>query len=152
MRESLYFAPVLRTAFHIPSGYRLTAFTGHAGINPLIMRKQLILIALFVALIAGLGLTLQGTLAGLAAVFGGGITVLNLLLTNWHLRRAERQARADAAQNLRILYACAIQRLLATIMLFALGMGLWKLPPLALLGGFIAALTAQYLAATYSKT
>ena len=116
------------------------------------MRKQLILIALFIALAAGAGYYLQGPLAGLAAVFGGGITVINLLLLYWHMRRAEREARADAARNLRILYACAIQRLIATVTLFALGMGLWKLPPLYVLGGFIAALTAQYLAGTNSKT
>ena len=120
--------------------------------SPLIMRKQLILIAILVALVAGAGLYLQGPLAGLAAVFGGGITVINLLLMKWHMRRAEREARADAAQNLRILYACAIQRLIATVMLFALGMGLWKLPPLYLMGGFILALTAQYLAGMNSKT
>ena len=116
------------------------------------MRRQLILIAFFIALLAGAGLYLQGTLAGLAAILGGGITVLNLLLTKWHMRRAEREARADAAQNLRILYACSIQRLIATVSLFALGMGLWKLPPLFVLGGFILALTAQYLAGTNSKT
>jgi F0F1-type ATP synthase assembly protein I len=110
------------------------------------MRKQLILIALFVALVAGVALYLQGVPAALAAVFGGGITVINLLLTNWHLRRAERLARADAAQNLRILFRCALERIVASVVLLSIGLIVLQLPPLAMIGGFGVALAAQYLA------
>lgn len=116
------------------------------------MRKQLILIAFIVALVAGASIYLQGLLAGLAAVFGGGITVINLLLTNWHMRRAEREARADAALNLRILLRCSFERIVASVTLFAVGMIALKLPPLWLVAGFVVALVGQYLAGTNSKT
>ena len=116
------------------------------------MRRQLILIAFSVALLAGAGLYLQGAFAGLAAILGGGITVLNLLLTNWHMRRAEREARADAAQNLRILLRCSFERIVASVSLFAIGMIVLKLPPLWLIAGFGVALTAQYIARTNLKT
>ena len=116
------------------------------------MRKQLILIALFVALVAGAGIILKGPLAGLAAVFGGVITVINLLLLYWYLHRAEREARADAARNLRILLRCAFERIVASVTLFAIGMLVLKLPPLWLIAGFVVALAGQYLAGTNLKT
>lgn len=116
------------------------------------MRKQLILMGLSVAAVAGAGLSLQGVPAGHAAVFGGLITVVNLLLTRWHMRRAEREARADAARNLRILLRCAFERLVASVTLFAIGMIALKLPPLWLIAGFGVALAGQYLAIMNSKT
>ncbi len=116
------------------------------------MRKQLILIAFVVALVAGAGIHFVGPLAGLAAVFGGGITVINLLLTHWHMRRAEQKARADAAQNLRILLRCTFERIVASVTLLAIGMIALKLPPLWLIAGFVVALTGQYLAGMNSKT
>ncbi|MGD8514433.1 MAG: ATP synthase subunit I [Granulosicoccaceae bacterium] len=110
------------------------------------MRKQFIWIAIVIAAAATAVFYAYGTPAALAITGGGGITLINLGLMRWHMGRAERQARADAAQNLRILYACAIQRFVVTVSLFALMMGLWQLPPLAVLGGFGLALATQHLA------
>lgn len=110
------------------------------------MRKQLIWIAIVIAAAATAAFYGYGRAAALGVLGGAGITLLNLGLTRWHMRRAEQKARADAAQNLRILYACAMQRFFATVSLFALMMGLWQLPPLAVIGGFLLALTTQHLA------
>jgi len=116
------------------------------------MRRQLTFLGIFVGLAAGIALYFNGS-AGVAAVlFGGGITVINVLLQHWYMRRAKRQARADAEHNLRLMMSCAIQRFIATVVLFALGMGALKLPPLAVIGGFGVALIAQYVADPNFKT
>jgi len=109
------------------------------------MRKQLILIGIVVLAAAGVGYYFELERGLLAALFGGCITVINVLLLYWHQRRAERVARADAGMNLRILVSCAIQRFFATAMLFAFGLGILQLPPLPLFGGFGVALVAQYV-------
>lgn len=116
------------------------------------MRKQLIWIAIVVAAAATATGYWYAPMTAFGVLGGAGITVLNLGLTRWHLRRAEKTAGADAARNLRILYACAMQRFIATVSLFALMMGPWQLPPLAVLGGFGLALATQYLAQTNFKT
>ena len=116
------------------------------------MRKQLIFIGIFVALAAGTAYILQGMASVWAVLFGGGITLNNVLLQQWHLRRAKTQARANAEHNLRIMMSCALQRFIATAVLFALGMGALQLPPLALLGGFGVALVAQYVGDLNFKT
>lgn len=116
------------------------------------MRRQLIYIATFVVMVAasaGYFLSWPGVAA---ALLGGSIVLINVLLQFWALRKAERQARADAAHNLRIMMRCAMERFVVTIALFALGMGVWKLPPLALIAGFVVALTGQYVAGPNSRT
>ena len=116
------------------------------------MRRQLIYIVIFVvmaAAIAGYLLLWPGIAA---ALLGGSIILINVLLQHRALRKAERQARADAEHNLRIMMRCAFERFVVTIALFALGMGVWKLPPLALIAGFVVALTGQYVAGPNSRT
>jgi len=116
------------------------------------MRRQLIFIGIFVGLAAGIAFYLEGG-AGIAAVlFGGGITLNNVFLQYWYMRRAKRQARADAEHNLRLMMSCAIQRFIATIVLFALGMGALQLLPLAVISGFGVALLAQYVGDPNFKT
>ncbi len=116
------------------------------------MRKQLIyiLIPVFVAaLLSGYLLSWPGLAA---ALLGGSITLINVLLQHRALRKAESHARANAEHNLRIMMRCAFERFIVTIALFALGMGVWKLPPLALIAGFVVALTGQYVAGPNSRT
>lgn len=116
------------------------------------MRRQLIFIGIFVVLAAGGAYWLAGMPALMATLFGGGITLINGFLLHWHHHRAVKSARADAGKNLRILMSCAIQRFIATMVLFALGMGALQLPPLALIGGFGVALVAQYVGDPNFKT
>ena len=115
------------------------------------MRRQLIYIVVFVvvvAVIAGYLLSWPGIAA---AALGGLIVLISVLLQHRALRKAESQARANAEHNLRIMMRCAFERFIVTIALFALGMGLWKLPPLALMAGFVVALTGQYVAGPNSR-
>ena len=116
------------------------------------MRRQLIFIGIIVVLAAGGAYWLAGMQALMATLLGGGITLINVLLLHWHHHRAVRQARADAGKNLRILFRCAMERIVASVALFSIGLIVLKLPPLALIGGFGAALAAQYLAGQKFKT
>jgi len=92
-----------------------------------------IILLVAVAAVAGIG---WGPRAALGAAFGGGIAVVNLLLLRWHAGRADRVAGTDVGRNMRVLYRAALERFLATVILFALGLGAWTLPPLPLLIGF----------------
>lgn len=75
--------------------------------------------------------------SAVAALFGGAMAAVNAGLLYWHLRRAERLAGDSVPRNAQILYRCAAERFAATVLLFALGIGILKLAPLALLSGFI---------------
>ena len=110
------------------------------------MRRQLIYIVVIVVLASAVsGYILSWP--GLAATLLGGLIVLiSVFLQHRALRKAESQARANAEHNLRIMMRCALERFVVTIALFALGIGALKLPPLALIAGFVVALTGQYVA------
>ena len=116
------------------------------------MRRQLIYIVIFVVMAAALSGYFLSWPGVAATLLGGSIILINVFLQHRALRKAERQARADAEHNLRIMMRCAIERFVVTIALFALGMGVWKLPPLALIAGFVVALTGQYVAGPNSRT
>lgn len=116
------------------------------------MRRQLIYIVIPVVLAAALSGYLLLWSGVAATLLGGLIILINVLLQHRALRKAESQARANAEHNLRIMMRCAFERFVVTIALFALGMGVWKLPPLALIAGFVVALTGQYVAGPNSRT
>jgi ATP synthase protein I len=71
-----------------------------------------------------------------AAAFGALIAVTNTLLMRWHIQRAVHTAKADAEKNLSSAYRCVAERWLATIMLFAGGLGALGLDGFPLLSGF----------------
>lgn len=110
------------------------------------MYRQLVYIVIIVVIVAGVASYALSWPGLMAALLGGLIIFINVLLQYWALRKAERQARANAAHNLRIMMRCALERFVVTLALFALAMGVWKLPPLALMAGFVAALVGQYVA------
>ena len=116
------------------------------------MRKQLIYIVIPVVIVASISGYLLSWPGLAASLLGGLIILINVLLQHRALRKAESQARANAEHNLRIMMRCAFERFMVTIALFALGMGVWKLPPLALMAGFVVALTGQYVAGPDSRT
>lgn len=101
------------------------------------MRNILILQVLFVAAGVGLSIWQFDLSVAKATLFGGLITVINSLQLLRHLHRADRVAGCDANRNIRVLYLCAMERLIMTLALFALGMGVLKLTPLAVISGFI---------------
>lgn len=72
----------------------------------------------------------------IAVSYGGMMAVVNSLLRLWYSHRL-KTAGADAGRNIRMLYRCVLERLLATAGFFALGLGPLTLEPLPLLLGFI---------------
>lgn len=100
-------------------------------------RRQLLLqLAALAAVALAYGL-FKGIDSAIAAAYGSAMVIVNALLLFWHMRRAERIDSNSVGRNMRILYRCAAERFVAAVLLFALGIGILKLQPLALLGGFI---------------
>ena len=95
-------------------------------------------LSLLVAAAAGCWL-LWDAIVGIALLFGGLVVIVNGLLQRWQQDRAAQIAGNDPAKNIRYLYRCAAERFIATVALFAAGLGLMALPPLPLLGGYIIA-------------
>ena len=80
----------------------------------------------------------------IAAFYGGSIAIINTLLQKWHLINSVKQV--EASMVLRKVYLCAIQRWIASIIMFAIGFIVLKLPSVALLLGFIIVQLALLLA------
>jgi hypothetical protein len=79
----------------------------------------------------------MGWQAAAALLFGGGVVAIIGGLERWQRQRAARIAGNSPAKNLRYLYRCAAERLIATMALFAAGFGLMVLHPLPLLSGYL---------------
>lgn len=101
-------------------------------------KDWVVALSLLLAAAAGIWLML-GWQAGIALIYGGLVVFANGGLQRWQQQRAAHIAGNDPAKNLRYLYRCAVERFVATVALFAAGLGLMALPPLPLLGGYIIA-------------
>jgi hypothetical protein len=104
-------------------------------------KGRVVELSLLLAAAAGFWLAL-GWKAGIALLFGGLVVYANGWLQRWQQQRAAHIAGNDPAKNLRYLYRCAAERFVATVALFAAGLGLMALPPLPLLGGYFIAQVA----------
>ena len=102
---------------------------------------QIILVGLVTAVLAGM----FGIQAARSALFGGIIVLLNTGLMMLHEKRAAHRAGDDAQRILKYVYLCAAERLLLSLILFAVGLVALKLMPLPLLLGFIAGQLAAFL-------
>lgn len=105
-------------------------------------RKVTVLQIVMVAVVAALFWLAMGWQAGLAALYGSLIVALNTLMQARQLKRADRIAGLSAERNLRYLYRCAAERLIATVVLLAVGIGMLRLEPMPLLVGYIIAQVA----------
>ncbi|QKT03608.1 ATP synthase subunit I [Ectothiorhodospiraceae bacterium 2226] len=89
--------------------------------------------------VAGAYLAMVGAASALAALYGGGIALVGSLIAGWRILRAG----ALAGQNPRVgeveIYMGAAMRFIATLVLLAIGMGLLRLDPLAIIAAFAAA-------------
>ena len=90
-----------------------------------------------VALVAGVFYAISGWNRAGAAGFGGLIATGNLLLLEWRRNRTDSGPALSASQSIRVLYRSALERMGLVVLLFALGMGVLRLEPLALMTGFI---------------
>ncbi len=91
-----------------------------------------------VAAISVVFLVSVSPLAAGACGFGGGIAAVNALLLTRCARRDARAPQRTPQQSLAAVFLCVAQRFLVVTLLFALGLGVLKLKPLALLIGFVA--------------
>ncbi len=78
----------------------------------------------------------QGLLAALSALYGGAIALFSSWLMGWRITKAADAAAHDSNQGAFVIYAGVVQRFLLTLVLMALGMGVLKLAPVAILAGY----------------
>jgi len=113
---------------------------GGAGQTPLdtgIGRLLLLQLALVTA-VSAVFLVISSPVAAGSCGFGGGIAAANALLVARCARRDARARERTPQQSLAAVFLCVAQRFLVVTLLFACGLGVLKLKPLALLAGFIA--------------
>lgn len=96
--------------------------------------RRLLFVQLLLVLSVALGyFVIKNGDSALAAGYGGGIALANTIIMAWRVGRTnDRRAFAE-------LYIGAGLRFALTLLLMALGMGLLKLDPLALIVGFAVA-------------
>lgn len=97
------------------------------------IRNVIIAQVFLVAAAASIYFGWQGPGAGLAALFGGGIALLNSLLLAWRVRRADRVAPERVTA---VMFIGAAQRFALTIAGFALGIAVLELEPVPLIIAF----------------
>lgn len=115
------------------------------------MRSVLITQAM-VAIVAALtGYLWKGGNAALAGLFGALVALINALLLTWRMQQGKRPPHADPQRHLYRFYFSAIERLLVVGTLLALGLGVLKLMPLALLMAFVAGQLALIIAGSLSR-
>lgn len=73
----------------------------------------------------------------IAALGGGGASALNGALLAWGMSRASAHPSLDAHQQLRLMYFYAAERFLAVVTTLGFCLAVFKLSPLAVLGGFV---------------
>jgi hypothetical protein len=109
------------------------------------LRRRFFLQLFLLLLVAGGVFFWKGKVSALAAGFGYGMAIVNALLLHWHMLRAVRLDSPDPHRNLRIMIRCGLERFVVTVGLFTLGIGVWHLPALLLIVGFIIGMAAQYI-------
>jgi len=103
---------------------------------------------LLIAVTAVIFFMIYGGFQAGSAAFGGICASANCLLLEWRRYQADRGQALSAAQSMRLLYRTALERFVLVGVLFALGLGVWRLDPLALLTGFIVGQTALVFTGT----
>ena len=105
-----------------------------AGVMRNILIAQLILTPAVAAVFL-----LKGEAQALAALYGGGISIVNSLLLIRRVVHANEAMSRDPTQDVRSMYFGAMERFAFTLGALALGLGWLKLDPIALLVGFALA-------------
>ena len=93
-----------------------------------------------------LGYALQGEAEAKAALYGGVVALIGTLLLLWRMQRSIQKTLLKAHQHLWLFYRSGLERFLVICVLPAIGMGPFKLVPLAVLVGFVAGQLAWIIA------
>jgi ATP synthase protein I len=101
------------------------------------IRRLAVLQLALVAVTSIVFFTIYGGFQAGSVWFGGLTASLNVGWLLWRRQRADAGRALSAGQSLRLLYRSALERFMLVGLLFALGLGVLKLDPLALLTGFI---------------
>jgi hypothetical protein len=103
------------------------------------LARQVAVLQLTVMLVgAFIAYSMKGTpQIALAVLSGGGVSVLNGALLAWRMTRAALHPAHDAHQQLRLMYFYAAERFLVVVALLGICLAALKLPPLAVVGGFV---------------
>lgn len=121
--------------------------------EPELARKyqRVVIIQLTVtALVTLLLLFYMGKWAAVSAIYGGLISIAAAFFLRSGVARAANLAKEDPGKSMMSLYIGAVQRFVAVVAMFALGMAIFKLEPLLLLIGFAGA-QAGYLLASRTQ-
>jgi len=101
--------------------------------------RQVVLLQMLATLFgASIAYSIKGTPQfAIAVLSGGGISVVNGVLLAWRMVRAATHPAHEANHQLRLMYFYATERFLVVVALLCMSIVVLKLPPLALLGGFV---------------
>ncbi len=112
-------------------------------------RTLLRLILIQVTLIAAAAIMIflkKGTDFGLAALYGGAVSIAGALVSGWRVKLATDDAATDNTLRMAEFYKAVFFRLMIIIALLALGMGVLNMQALGILIGFIAAQLGYFFA------
>jgi ATP synthase protein I len=116
------------------------------------IRRLLLYQVALVAVVSAAFLVIFSPLAAGSSWFGGGIAAVNALLAARCARRDARARERTPQQSLAAVFLCVAQRFLVATLLFAFGLGVLQLSPLALLAGFIAGQLVMVIIGTQQLT
>lgn len=108
---------------------------------------RLLIAQIVLVLAVAAALFFQDAGMGYAALYGGAIAIGNTLLLLRRMRRANTELAKDPNEDVRSLYAGAVERFVFTLGAMIAGMGWIRLDPMALLIGFAVA----YLGHPFSR-
>lgn len=94
----------------------------------------------------------NGAFAAASTGFGGGIAMINIALLLWRRDRVDRGRALSAGESIRLLYRSMLERFIAVIVLFWLGMGVLELFAPALLAGFVVGQLALFFIGNERKS
>jgi ATP synthase protein I len=106
----------------------------------LLIQGVMVLVAVIIAFL------MQGIEFSMALLYGGASSLAGTLIGAWRVRIATDEAAHSTTLGMAEFYKGALMRLVLVIALLALGMGVLKLPALAVLIGFIVAQTGNFFA------
>ncbi len=102
--------------------------------------RKALLAQLIVGVVSSMGFMLYaGSWHGISALAGAAVSITLLLVLRYGVKRAAEAAPHDEKRSMLILYLGAAQRFILILVLFALGLGVVALDPLAMFVGFFLA-------------